>query len=134
MRRGVMPRRGLAWQEAEAVDHHVVDVAVCPVLSRLERLDRRMLRPMEVLGRMVIRRGVAAADVSAGHAGPQVDPFAARFQAFLASRAAGPDGRATRLTELLQFVADSCHERLLGPWSDSTPRSPSRSGRDTRRS
>src|SRR5205085_496972 len=97
MRRTVVTRRGLTGKEAETVDHHVVDVAIRPILFGLERLDRRVLRPLEMLGRMVIRGRVAAADVSAGHAEPQVDPFAAGFQAFLASRAGGLDRRATRL-------------------------------------
>src|SRR5207248_6979592 len=121
MRRGVMPRRRFTGKKAETVDHQVIDVAIRPVLRGLERLDDRMLRPVEMLRRVVIRRRVAAADVTAGHAKSQMHPFAARLQALLASRAAGLDGRAPRRAELLQIVADPFHERLLGPWSQLRP-------------
>src|SRR6266550_4608071 len=113
MRRGVMTRGGLTGKEAETVDHHVVDVAVRPILSRLERFDRRVLRPVEMLGRMVVRRGIAAADVPAAHAEPQMDPFAAVLQAFLAARPAGLDRRAPGLAELFEIVASPFHEASL---------------------
>ena len=46
-----------------------------------------MLRRMEMLGRVPILRIVAATDVSAGPAEPQVDPGIAQFEALLATAA-----------------------------------------------
>src|SRR5438105_8353552 len=128
MRSFVMMRRRFPGKEAEAIDHQIVGVAVRPVLAGLERLDRRMLGPVEMLRRMLIRRRVAAAHVTAAHAQPEVDPLATGLQTLLASPAARLDRRATGLAELLEIAADRFHETSLLPWA-----SPSRSGRATRR-
>src|ERR1043165_2272988 len=43
---------------------------------------------MEMCGRMLVRRIVAAADMAAGAADPQMQPLASAFQAFLATERA----------------------------------------------
>jgi hypothetical protein len=50
-----------------------------------------MLRRLEVLAGVSMRRVVAAADVAAGAAQAQVHPFAADFQALLAADGARDD-------------------------------------------
>src|SRR3954451_11108553 len=64
---------------------HLVDVAPRPVLARLERADDRVLLGARVRGRVTVGRAVAAADVAALEADPQVDPLAAAGEAVLAS-------------------------------------------------
>jgi hypothetical protein len=61
------------------IKHHLVDIAPSPILTRLKRLHNRMLGPVKVLGRVLILRRVAATDVTARHAHPQMDPVVARF-------------------------------------------------------
>src|SRR5207244_8900047 len=59
----------------------LVDVAPAPVLPGLERADDRVAALVGVRGRMAVRRIVAAADVSALQADPQVQPLAAGGEA-----------------------------------------------------
>ncbi len=59
----------------------VVDEAVRPRLARLGRGDERVAGPAGVLPGVPVRRGVAATDVAAAEAGPQVHPRAAVAQA-----------------------------------------------------
>ena len=110
MRRGVVARGGFARKDGEAVDHQIVDIAVHPILAGLVRLDDRVLRAVEVLRRVLVGRRVAAADVSAGHAKPQVDPFLSGVQAFLAAVTARLDGFAALLVEFLEVSAGIFHE------------------------
>jgi hypothetical protein len=49
------------------------------------RLDDRMLRGMNMLGRVLVLRRIAAADVSTGHAQSQVDPIVAHLEALFAT-------------------------------------------------
>ncbi len=63
----------------------VVGVTEHPALARLERPDDRVVRVDEMPGRVLVLRVVAAADVAAGHAEPQVNPRVAGGQAFLAA-------------------------------------------------
>ena len=57
-----------------------------------------MLRGVEVLGGVLAGRVVAAPDVPADHAEPEVDPWGADLQALLAALAAGTDfARETRM-------------------------------------
>src|SRR5438067_12561801 len=73
------------------LERHVVRVAVVPVLARLERPDDGMARPAVVPGRVLARRVVAAPDVPAFLAHPQVDPVVpAGGQSFDAARARRP--------------------------------------------
>jgi hypothetical protein len=50
----------------------LIDVAPAPVLARLEGLNNRVRGALEMSSRVPVRRGVAAADVTAGQAKPQV--------------------------------------------------------------
>src|SRR6476469_10379177 len=71
----------------------LVDVAPAPRLVRLEAAHHRVTGVREVAVRVPLRRAVAAADVAAGQAQPQVHPGRALGQAPLAAlRRAGPDG------------------------------------------
>src|SRR6478752_1156302 len=67
------------------VEHQFVDVAPGPALGRIVPLDDRMSGGVEMLGRMAVGRAVAAADVAAGAAEPQVEPGRSRLEALLAS-------------------------------------------------
>src|SRR4029077_4221264 len=62
-----------------------------------------MLRAMEVLGRMLVFRRVAAAHVAAFQAQSQMDPAISHLQALLAAASVRRD-----LTDLIQMRA-SCH-------------------------
>src|SRR2546426_75545 len=108
-----MAARGLPRKAGQAVHHEIVDEAVRPLLVGLERLDGRVPGLVEVLGRVLVRRVVAAADVTANHAEPEVDPLVSRLEAFLAASAARLDRVAARSGELLQMRTDFCHGDLL---------------------
>src|SRR5439155_24138604 len=79
--------------------HQFIHVAPAPVLARLEAADDRMLGGVEVLRGMPPRRIVAAADMSAGHAKPEVNPVSARREAFFAA-GRGASGHAVNLIEM----------------------------------
>src|SRR5690349_4125847 len=96
-----MRRARLQLRDLEA---DLVDVAPEPVLVRLERLDDRMLVRARVLRRVLVRRRVAAADVPARHAAPQVQPGGADREALLA--ALGP---RRRIEDLLEMGAGRGH-------------------------
>src|SRR5438309_6067262 len=66
-------------------DHLVVCEAVQPPFAGLERPDDGMGVATEVSPRVPVYRIVAAADVAAGHAEPQVHPLASGRQAFRAA-------------------------------------------------
>src|SRR5690349_14104252 len=63
------------------LEGHVVLVAPPPVLTRLVRLHDRVTGGVVVGGGVPAGRRVAAADVPAGHADPQVHPAAAGGEA-----------------------------------------------------
>src|SRR6266536_5773080 len=83
LRRPEVARSGdkRARTSAEAL----VEVAPAPGLARLDAAHDRMGEVGEVLRRVIADRRVAAADVSAGEAQPQVHPGRAVAQAFLAA-------------------------------------------------
>jgi hypothetical protein len=60
---------------------HVVDVAPSPVLARLEGLDNWMAGLLVMGGRVTVGRRVAASDVPASQAEPQVYPAVPRRKA-----------------------------------------------------
>src|SRR4051812_5999222 len=70
------------------IQHHLVDKAPAPAFRRVIPFDNGMSGGMKVPGRMTVRRTVATADMSASAAQPQVDPFGADLQAFLAPKRA----------------------------------------------
>jgi hypothetical protein len=70
---------------------HLVNVAIAPVLARLEGFDDRMPGCIEVLRGVFILARIAAADVSATAAQPQVHPRIARPQTIFAAPRARRD-------------------------------------------
>jgi hypothetical protein len=68
-----------------------VYVTPLPALTRLDRAHDRMLGLMEVFGCVLVLGGVAAADVPATEAHPEMNPGVAHFQAFFTTFAAGCD-------------------------------------------
>src|SRR6266481_7807458 len=108
-----MAARGLPGKAGQAVHDEIVEVAVRPLLVWLERPDGRMAGLVEVLRRVLVRRIVAAADVTASHAEPEVDPLVSRVEAFLAASAARLDRVAARSGQLLQMSAQFRHGDLL---------------------
>ena len=89
------------------LEHHLIDVAPTPGLAGLEGGDDRVLRTMEVLGRVLVLRVVAAAYVPALHAEPQVDPYVAGLQAILAAIGAWGD-----IFDAIEMRAGIGHGRL----------------------
>src|SRR6185436_12177075 len=71
----------------EGIEPHLVDEAPPPPFARLERANDRVLGGLEVLGGVLVLRIVAAPDVPALHAEPQVHPRVAHRQALLAALA-----------------------------------------------
>src|SRR3954452_24244065 len=63
------------------IEHDFVDIAPAPSLRRIVALDDGMASGMEMCGRVLVGRIVAAADVTAGPADPQMQPHAAALQA-----------------------------------------------------
>src|SRR4051812_25261781 len=68
------------------VEEHLVDIAPAPALRRVITFDHRMAGGMEMGACMAVRRLVAAADMAADPAEPQVTPGRADLETFLASR------------------------------------------------
>lgn len=75
----------------------LVYVAPGPGFSRLEGLNQEMAGFMEVLGGVFVLGGVAAADVAALEANPQVNPGVAGLQALLAALGIGGEVRRVGL-------------------------------------
>jgi hypothetical protein len=71
-------------QYSGEIQLHLINVTPAPILAGLKRLYDGMLRVMKVLGRMLVLRRVAAANVAAFQAQSQMDPAIAHFQALLA--------------------------------------------------
>src|ERR1700730_11850611 len=93
------------------IEQHLIDITPAPAFRRIVALDHRMAGGMEVLGRMLVGRIVAAADMAAAAADPQMQPFAAAFQAFLAAERARRDA-----ADAGNVGAALCHGRLRRPW------------------
>src|ERR1700744_3460608 len=65
----------VVWRHAVGqIEHHFIDIAPSPTLRRIVAFDDRMMRGVEMLGRMPVRRAVAATDMAAGAAEPQMHP------------------------------------------------------------
>lgn len=74
----------------QAIQFDLVSVTPAPRLSRLERAHNRMCRLMEMLGRMLVGRRIAATHVTALQAQAKVYPATARLQTlFTTLRSAG---------------------------------------------
>jgi hypothetical protein len=72
-----------------SLHEQLILVTPAPVLAGLERLHDGMLGLMEVFCGVLIFGGIAAANMPADEALPQMDPGIAHLQAFLAAFAAG---------------------------------------------
>src|SRR5206468_214581 len=87
------------------VEQHFVDIAPAPAFRWIVALDHGMAGGMKVRGRMLVRRIVAAADMAAGAADPQMQPLASAFQALLApERARGHRLNAGDMAAALRHV------------------------------
>src|SRR5215207_1102971 len=64
-------------------EREVIDVAPGPLLARLERADQRVTALVRVGGGMAVGRVVAAPDLSALEADPQMQPRVAHGQTLL---------------------------------------------------
>src|SRR6266545_4190807 len=71
--------------DSTLLDVDLVDVAPAPALPGLRRLHDRVAGRLEMLGRVLALRGIAAADVSAAEAHAQLYPRIARLEAALAA-------------------------------------------------
>src|ERR1700730_11030657 len=100
--------RGLALRQ---IEEHLIDVAPAPALGRIVSLDHRMAGGVKMLGRVLVGGIVAAADMAAAAADPQMQPFAAALQAFLAAERARRDA-----ADAGNVGAALCHGRLRRPW------------------
>ncbi len=69
----------------------LIDIAPGPALARFERGHDRVARRVEVLGGMLPRRAIAAADVAARQAKPQMNPTHAELLALFAPTSARRD-------------------------------------------
>src|SRR4051812_3286404 len=88
------------------VEHHLVDITPAPAFRRIIALDDRMLGCMEMFCGVPVRGIVAAADMAAGAADPQVQPDAAGLQALFAAE------RARRhVTNTGEMGTGLCHRR-----------------------
>jgi hypothetical protein len=72
------------WSLWKRLNHYIVDVTPSPILARFKRSHDRVLCLFEVLCRVPIFGGIAAADVAADFAEAQMDPRIAHLQALLA--------------------------------------------------
>src|SRR5690606_17110566 len=70
------------------LEHHLVEVAPEPVLARLEALDEGVAGGVVMGGGVAAGRAVAAPDVAARGAAPEVDPAAATGEALSTAVAA----------------------------------------------
>jgi hypothetical protein len=76
--------RPVEWRSGK-VQFEAVDVAPTPRLAGLKRLHDRVLGTVEVLGGVFVFRGVAATDMAALQAQPQVYPAVTHLQALFAA-------------------------------------------------
>lgn len=77
------------WRHAVGeVEHHLVQVAPAPAFRRIISFDDRMFRPVKMLCRMFMWRGIAASHVSASPANSQMHPRGTCLQTFLAAKGA----------------------------------------------
>lgn len=99
-------RDGAADRPARGVELDLVGVTPAPALAGLERPDDRMPGLAEMGGGVLVRRAVAAADMTAGHAEAKMHPRSAHTKAVLAAVVAGRD-----LVDLVEMCADvHCHK------------------------
>src|SRR6266576_569407 len=109
------------------IEQDFIDIAPAPAFRRIVTLDDRMLGGVEVLGGMLVGGIVAAADMTAAAADPQMQPLAAALEAFLATKRARRD-----IADAGDVSATLCHPLSL-PYSYPCPTAPvSRHRRENR--
>ena len=87
------------------IELHFVDVAPSPVLTGLEAAYHRVIRAVEMLGCVLVRRRVAAPDMATGEAEAEMYPPVAALEAlFAALRSSWRD-----VFDLIQMAAGSLH-------------------------
>src|SRR3954468_11570890 len=99
-RRVISAPRGSRLGSRPNVECDIVDVAPDPVLARLGRARDRVRVVPRVPARVPIRGRVAAADLPAARAHPQVPPAAADREALLATLDRVGEGREADLVEM----------------------------------
>ncbi len=87
--RGLILRTVPRRCQIRPVEHPVGGEVVEPDLSRLEALDHRMAGSFGVMACVLVRRGIAAADMTALRTATQMDPPVTREVALYAAGAAG---------------------------------------------
>src|SRR5262249_57026136 len=100
-------RAALRRRVVAEIERHLVDVAPPPALGRIVALDDRVMRLAIVRRGVTMRRVVAAADVAAAPAEPQMHPGRAPSEALLAAERARLD-----LANARHVIASFAH-RLL---------------------
>jgi hypothetical protein len=85
------PRQAAGKDSVLALQLNLVHEAPHPILSRLYGLHDRMFGSPEVLRGVFVLGGIAAANMTALPAKPQVHPGVAHFEALFAALAAWPD-------------------------------------------
>jgi len=83
-----LPSRRRPRTTALSLDEKLINVTPTPAFAGLKRLDQRVMAPVIVLRRVLVFGRIAAPDVSAGKAKPQMHPIIARFETFLAALSA----------------------------------------------
>src|SRR5947209_2994827 len=98
-------------------ERDLVVVAPQPTLARLERADNRMARSEMMRGRVAVRAVVAAADVTALGASPEVHPSATDGHAV---RAHGSIGAVFKVVDRVEVGADRVVAHGPSPfaWAD----------------
>src|SRR5439155_17763775 len=86
---------------------HLIDIAPQPVLSRFIRSDQRVPGGVEMLGGVLVLRLVAAADMAAAEAQPEMDPWVTGLQALLAAI-----GVRFEVSDLVEVRAGDRHSLL----------------------
>src|SRR5262245_66016419 len=89
---------------SERFEKEFVGVTPQPFFARLEGTNQRMFRRVVVLRRVLVRRGVAAADVTASQTQAQMQPTAPVTQTIFAASRAGRD-----FLNLIQMCAGFFH-------------------------
>src|SRR5215510_12347432 len=91
---------------SERFEKEFVGVTPHPLFPRLEGANQRMFRRMVVLSRVLVRRGIAAADVTAIQTQTQMQPTSPVAQTIFAASRAGRD-----FLNLIQMCASVFHSK-----------------------
>jgi hypothetical protein len=81
----MIPKLSARLRASTELGGDVVDVAVAPRLTRFGAADQRVVEVTLVLASVPVGRRIAASDVAAVEAHPEVDPCVSRLQTFLAA-------------------------------------------------